>query len=149
MQRFTAILLILSFAHAVLAQLPAVSKGTVVRHELFTSRYVPARNVDVWLPEGYSPRKKYPVIYMQDGQMLSLDDVQEILRIPLIGVIPESTTVLDASNQGLPAIHLKDSDVSEAYKDVIGRFLGEKLPMRFTEAEKPGFFKRLFGGGGR
>jgi septum site-determining protein MinD len=80
------------------------------------------------------------------GQMLSLDDVQEILRIPLIGVIPESEAVLDASNQGLPAIHLKDADVSEAYKDLVSRFLGETLPMRFTEAEKPGFFKRLFGG---
>jgi septum site-determining protein MinD len=38
------------------------------------------------------------------------------------------------------------SDVSEAYKDVIARFLGEDKPMRFIEAEKPGFFKRLFGG---
>ncbi len=83
---------------------------------------------------------------VQDGQMLSLDDVQEILRIPLIGVVPESTTVLDASNQGVPAIHLTDSDVSGAYKDVVARFLGETLPMRFTEAEKPSFFKRLFGG---
>jgi septum site-determining protein MinD len=36
--------------------------------------------------------------------------------------------------------------VSEAYKDVVSRFLGETLPMRFTDFEKPGFFKRLFGG---
>jgi septum site-determining protein MinD len=78
--------------------------------------------------------------------MLSLTDIQEILRIPLIGVIPESETVLDASNQGLPAVHLKGTDVSEAYKDVVSRFLGEELPMRFTDFEKPGFFKRLFGG---
>jgi septum site-determining protein MinD len=79
------------------------------------------------------------------GQMLSLDDIQEILRTPLIGVIPESDKVLDASNQGLPAVHMKDSDVAEAYKDVVARFLGEERPMRFVEAEKPGFFKRLFG----
>ena len=78
--------------------------------------------------------------------MLSLTDIQEILRIKLIGVIPESETVLDASNQGLPAIHLTDTDVSEAYKDVVARFLGEDKPMRFVEAVKPGFFKRLFGG---
>jgi septum site-determining protein MinD len=38
--------------------------------------------------------------------MLSLDDIQDILRIKLIGVIPESEVVLQASNQGLPAIHL-------------------------------------------
>jgi septum site-determining protein MinD len=50
------------------------------------------------------------------------------------------------SNQGVPAIHLKTTDVSEAYKDVISRFLGETVPMRFTDFEKPGFFKRLFGG---
>ena len=64
-------------------------------------------------------------------------------------MVPESETVLDASNQGIPAVHIKGTDVSEAYKDVIGRFLGEKLPMRFVDAEKPGFFKRMFGGGGR
>jgi septum site-determining protein MinD len=46
---------------------------------------------------------------------------------------------------GRAAVHMQGSDVSEAYKDVIGRFLGEDLPLRFTEAEKPGFFKRLFG----
>jgi septum site-determining protein MinD len=80
------------------------------------------------------------------GQMLSLEDIQEILRTPLIGVIPESEKVLDASNQGVPAVHLKDTDIAEAYKDVVARFLGEERPMRFVDAEKPGFFKRLFGG---
>src|ERR1700712_3073474 len=102
--------------------------------------------------EGKEPIKEHLLITrynpnrVQGGQMLSLADIQDILRIPLIGVIPESETVLQASNQGTPAIHLKDSDVSEAYKDVIDRFLGEDKPMRFTEAAKPGFFKRIFGG---
>ncbi|HRM93398.1 MAG TPA: septum site-determining protein MinD, partial [Alicycliphilus sp.] len=72
--------------------------------------------------------------------------IQDILRIKLIGVIPESESVLQASNQGLPAIHLGGTDVSEAYKDVVARFLGEDKPLRFTEAVKPGFFKRIFGG---
>jgi len=83
---------------------------------------------------------------VQDGHMLSLQDIQEILRIPLMGVVPESETVLQASNQGLPAIHLKESDVSLAYQDLVARFLGEERPMRFTEASKPGLLKRLFGG---
>jgi len=102
--------------------------------------------------DGAEPIKEHLLITrynpnrVQDGQMLSLTDVQEILRIPLIGVIPESHTVLDASNQGLPAIHMKGTDVAEAYGDVIERFLGHERPLRFTEAEKPGFFKRLFGG---
>ena len=90
-------------------------------------------------------REAYDHLYL--GQMLSLTDIQEILRIPLMGVIPESESVLQASNQGTPAIHLKDSDVSEAYTDLVARFLGEDKPMRFLDAEKPGFFKRLFGGG--
>jgi septum site-determining protein MinD len=104
----------------------AIDGGEPVREHLLITRYNPTRVVG--------------------GQMLSLDDIQEILRIPLIGVIPESESVLDASNQGIPAVHLKATDVSEAYKDVVARFLGETRPMRFIDAEKPGFFKRLFGG---
>ena len=102
--------------------------------------------------EGQEPVKEHLLITrynpsrVEGGQMLSLNDIQEILRIKLIGVIPESESVLDASNQGVPAIHLKGSDVSEAYQDVVARFLGEERPMRFIDAEKPGFFKRLFGG---
>ncbi|PPE69963.1 septum site-determining protein MinD [Caldimonas thermodepolymerans] len=102
--------------------------------------------------EGREPVKEHLLITrynpnrVQDGQMLSLEDIQEILRIDLIGVIPESEAVLQASNQGVPAIHLKGSDVSEAYLDVVGRFMGEDRPLRFVEAEKRGFLKRLFGG---
>jgi septum site-determining protein MinD len=101
--------------------------------------------------EGKEPVKEHLVITrynpnrVQEGQMLSLTDIQEILRIPLMGVIPESETVLQASNQGVPAIHLKETDVSEAYKDLVDRFLGMDKPMRFTDAAKPGLFKRLFG----
>ena len=101
--------------------------------------------------EGKEPIKEHLLITrynptrVEGGQMLSLDDIQEILRTPLIGVIPESETVLDASNQGLPAIHLKGTDVSEAYKDVVARFLGEDRPMRFVDPAKQGFFKRLLG----
>jgi septum site-determining protein MinD len=101
--------------------------------------------------EGKEPIKehllitRYNPMRVEGGQMLSLEDIQEILRTPLIGVVPESETVLDASNQGLPAIHLKGTDVSEAYKDVVARFLGEDRPMRFVDAAKQGFFKRLLG----
>ena len=52
------------------AQLPKVSSGTLKRLYNFPSKYVTARNVDIWLPEGYSSTKKYPVLYMHDGQML-------------------------------------------------------------------------------
>lgn len=88
----------------------------------------------------YSPKR------VVDGEMLSYEDVQEILRIPLLGIIPESESVLHASNQGNPAIHLDGTDVSEAYKDVVSRFLGEEVPLRFSAYDKPSFFKRLLGG---
>jgi septum site-determining protein MinD len=72
--------------------------------------------------------------------------VQELLRVPLLGVVPESESVLHASNQGTPAIHLKGTDVAEAYTDIVARYLGENRPMRFVDYEKPGLLKRLFGG---
>ncbi|OIQ90828.1 septum site-determining protein MinD [mine drainage metagenome] len=103
----------------------AIDGGEPVREHLLVTRYNPKR--------------------VADGEMLSLDDIQDILRLPLIGVIPESESVLQASNQGVPAIHLDGSDVAAAYQDVIARFLGEERPMRFTEFRKPGLIKRLFG----
>ena len=78
------------------------------------------------------------------GDMLSVDDVKEILAIPLIGVIPESPAVLKASNSGSPVIHDKDSDAGLAYSDMIDRFLGEEKALRFISAEKQGLLKRLF-----
>ena len=54
--------------------------------------------------------------------------------------------MLDASNQGVPAIYMRGTPVSEAYKDVVRRFRGENPPMRFVDADRPGFFKRMFGG---
>ena len=104
----------------------AMENREPVREHLLITRYSPAR--------------------VDKGEMLWVDDVKEILRIPLIGVIPESQAVLQASNAGSPAIHLKGSDVAEAYSDVVARFLGEERPMRFVEAPKVGLLKRLFGG---
>jgi septum site-determining protein MinD len=104
----------------------AIDGKDPVKEHLLITRYNPSR--------------------VQEGQMLSIEDIQDILRIKLIGVIPESESVLQASNQGVPVVHMTGSDVSEAYKDVIDRFLGTDKPMRFTDAEKPSFLKRLFGG---
>ncbi|WP_028997869.1 septum site-determining protein MinD [Azohydromonas australica] len=104
----------------------AIQGDTPIKEHLLITRYNPLR--------------------VEDGQMLSLQDIQDILRIELIGVIPESEVVLQASNQGVPVVHMSGTDVAEAYKDVVDRFLGEDKPMRFTDAVKPGFFKRLFGG---
>jgi septum site-determining protein MinD len=77
--------------------------------------------------------------------MLSVDDVLEILGIPLLGVVPESQTVLQASNAGVPVILEEDSDAGQAYRDLVDRFLGEELPHRFLTGQKKGFLRRLFG----
>jgi len=66
----------ISFGLLLLSQLvfsqsiPKVVSGTLQRIENFQSKYVTARNVDVWLPDNYSTSKKYAVLYMHDGQML-------------------------------------------------------------------------------
>jgi len=64
-------ILLLFIANALFAQtLPKVSSGTLERIENLSSKYITARNIDVWLPENYSVSKKYAVLYMHDGQML-------------------------------------------------------------------------------
>lgn len=97
-----------------------------VREHLLLTRYNPAR-VDA-------------------GEMLSVEDVQEILAIDLLGVIPESKAVLNASNSGQPVILDADSDAGKAYSDAVDRLLGEQVEFRFLQAEKKGLLKRIFGG---
>lgn len=86
---------------------------------------------------------RYSAKRVNSGDMLSIEDVNEILSIPLLGVIPESQAVLRASNSGVPVILDEESDAGLAYLDAVGRFLGEDLPHRFIE-EKSHWLKRLF-----
>ena len=79
------------------------------------------------------------------GEMLSVEDIQEILSVDLLGVIPESTAVLNASNAGVPVILEDKTDAGQAYADVVARYLGEELEHRFLD-EKKGLFGRLFKG---
>ena len=102
--------------------------------------------------EGREPVKEHLLITrynparVEAGEMLSYKDIQEILRVEIIGVVPESEEVLQASNQGAPVIHQKDTDAAQAYQDIVARFLGEERPLRYVDYVKPGLFKRLFGG---
>ncbi|QIO28129.1 septum site-determining protein MinD [Serratia marcescens] len=102
--------------------------------------------------KGESPIKEHLLLTRYNpgrvsrGDMLSMEDVLEILRIPLVGVIPEDQSVLRASNQGEPVILDAESDAGKAYDDTVCRLLGEERPFRFIEEEKKGFLKRLFGG---
>ncbi len=99
-------------------------EGTVREHLVLT-RYNPAR--------------------VAKGEMLSVDDVTDILAIPLLGIIPESQAVLNSSNQGVPVVADTETDAGSAYADMVARFLGEERAHRFVEVEKKGFLGRLFG----
>ena len=96
-----------------------------IREYLLLTRYVPER--------------------VQRGEMLSVEDVQEILSLELLGVIPESQAVLNASNSGIPVILDAESDAGQAYRDVVARYLGEDVPHRFLDTRKKGFLSRLLG----
>ncbi|MGH8183047.1 MAG: septum site-determining protein MinD [Rhodanobacteraceae bacterium] len=88
---------------------------------------------------------RYNPVRVEAGEMMSVRDVEEILGIPVLGVIPESENVLAASNSGVPVIHDADSVAGQAYADAVARLAGDELPMRFLDAPKKGFFKRMFG----
>ena len=104
----------------------AEEKSDPVKTHLVLTRYCPER--------------------VRRGDMLNVDDVQEILAIPLLGVIPESESVLKASNQGIPVIHDSKSNAGQAYQDIVQRFLGIDTPQRFIYSKKRGLFERVFGG---
>jgi septum site-determining protein MinD len=88
---------------------------------------------------------RYNPVRVTKGEMLSVDDVKDILAIPLLGVVPESQSVLSSSNAGTPVIANLDSDAGRAYDDLVARFLGEDRDHRFLTAEKKGLLGRLFG----
>ena len=100
--------------------------GERVQEHLLLTRYSPAR--------------------VETGEMLSITDVEEVLGLKTIGVIPESGDVLNASNKGEPVILSAESNAGQAYDDAVARLLGQERPMRFTTHDKKGFFSKLFGG---
>lgn len=97
-----------------------------VTAKLLLTRYVPSR--------------------VKKAEMLSVEDVQDLLTIPLLGVIPESADVLKASNAGNPIILDTESDAGKAYADAVERLLGNEVPLRFV-TEKKGFLSKLLGKG--
>jgi septum site-determining protein MinD len=101
-------------------------QGGRVKEHLLLTRYSPSR--------------------VENGEMLSVKDVEDVLGLRTIGVIPESGDVLNASNKGEPVILDMESSAGQAYDDAVARLLGEERPMRFTTVEKKGFFNKLFGG---
>jgi septum site-determining protein MinD len=89
---------------------------------------------------------RYNPSRVANGDMMSVEDVKDILGLDVLGVIPESEGVLAASNAGVPVILDDASSAGLAYEDAIARLLGEERPMRFLDAPKKGILSRLFGG---
>ncbi len=102
------------------------------------------QNLDPVIPKLLLTR--YVPERVDKGEMLSNDDIQELLSIPLLGIIPESPDVLKASNAGETIILNQESEAGKAYEDAVERLLGKEVPFRFYQAKKKGFLAKLFGG---
>ena len=76
------------------------------------------------------------------GDMLSIEDINELLGIPLLGVVPECRAVLKASNSGIPIILDPKSNAGKEYQNIVRRFLG--TAPAYGDAKKKSFLKRLF-----
>lgn len=76
------------------------------------------------------------------GDMLSTEDVLDILAIPLIGVVPEDEGILVSTNRGTPAAMDDRSRAGQAYRDIARRLRGEEVPFMPLEDNK-GFFQKL------
>jgi septum site-determining protein MinD len=88
---------------------------------------------------------RYDPARVDKGDMMKVDDILEILAIPLLGIIPESPTVLRASNLGMPVVMDEKSNAGKAYADAVSRLMGEQIQMRFLAPERRGLFQRLLG----
>ena len=88
---------------------------------------------------------RYSPARVKKGEMLSVEDVKEILSVPLLGIIPESESVLKASNTGMPVILDAESPAGRAYDDAVARYLGEQREMRFVMPERRSFLRGWFG----
>ena len=87
---------------------------------------------------------RYDIERVNRGEMLKVDDVLEMLALPLLGVIPESRSVLQASNTGTPVILDDASPAGLAYRDAVARFLGEQMEFRFVNPQPKGLWDGLF-----
>src|SRR3546814_5077450 len=87
---------------------------------------------------------RYNLQRVDGGEMLSVKDVEEVLGLKTIGVIPESVDVLNASNKVEPVILDMESAAGQAYDDAVARLMGEERPMRFTQLQKKGFVSKIF-----
>jgi len=81
---------------------------------------------------------------VKKGEMLSVEDIEEILQIPKIGIVPDEEKLVDFTNRGEPIVLHKELPAAKAIMNIARRLEGEEVP--FTELEeKKGFLAKLFG----
>jgi septum site-determining protein MinD len=81
---------------------------------------------------------------VKKGEMLSVEDIEEILQIPKIGIVPDEEKLVDFTNRGEPIVLHKEFPVAKAIMNIAKRLEGEEVP--FTELEeKKGLLAKLFG----
>ncbi len=137
------LLLLIPCPVSVFAQVPHVSAGTIIRIDSFHSKFVTPRNIDIWLPPGYSEAEKYDVLYMHDGQML-FDSAISWNHSEWL--VDETFSRLISSNKIRPCIVvgiwnsglLRHSD-----------YCPQKPIQDFTPAEKDSFYYSIRGAGMR
>jgi septum site-determining protein MinD len=80
---------------------------------------------------------------VRSGDMLSIDDVCEILSIELLGIIPDDEEIIDTTNRGEPLVLGEGYRLRGIYEKIVRRLEGDLIP--FTNLDAPGFFGRLIG----
>ena len=104
---------------------------------------------EVYAEQGQDPVQSYLLVtrYMAErvakDNMLGAADIQEMLGVPLLGVVPEGDEVLKSTNIGRPVILMEDSNVGLAYQDLVRRFLGEECELRFLQPAPVGIGSKL------
>jgi septum site-determining protein MinD len=88
---------------------------------------------------------RYDPARVAKGEMMKVEDILEILSIPLLGIVPESPAVLKASNLGTPVTLEANSNAGKAYVDAVSRLMGEQIEVRVLPPERRGLFQRLLG----
>lgn len=81
---------------------------------------------------------------VKKGELLSVEDIEEILQIPKVGIVPDEEKLVDFTNKGEPIVLNEDFVASKAIKNIARRLEGENVPFIELE-EKKGFFAKLFG----
>jgi septum site-determining protein MinD len=79
------------------------------------------------------------------GDMMATDDVLDILRVPLLGVVPEDPAIVAATNRGEPVALLPESRAGQAFANIAARLDGADVPLISLEEPEPGLFQRLAG----